>query len=414
MRKIKKVLALTMASMLLVGSFTGCGGKDDSNTSSKPAGGDTKKETQDVSLTVWGPQESQEWLQKTCEDFNKAHEEYNIKFTFEVCAEGDAKDAVTKDIDNAADVFMVANDNLPTLVDAGAVAEFAGTYKDQIAAINTDTYMTSVTYQDKVYGVPYAANTFFMYYDKSVFSEDDVKSLDKMLEKGKVAFPLKNSWCIPSFYVSNGDMFKGGTDGSAGVTFADDNGVAVTKYLVSLTKNPNFSVCDFGVDPLNAGANATFSGDWAANDVKAILGDNLGVAVLPSINVNGQECQLKPYAQSKAICVNAKTTDRGNQQAATDLAIYLGSEDVQLSRYEALNTTPAAASLLDKVSSDPIVSTAMKQMEVAFVRGLLKEMDNTWAAFETMGNEIANGDVTEANAAEKTKTMADNITGAGL
>ena len=56
----------------------------------------------------------------------------------------------------------------------------------------------------------------------------------------------------------------------------------------------------------------------------------------------------------------------------------------------------------------------MKQMEVAFVRGLLKEMDNTWAAFETMGNEIANGDVTEANAAEKTKTMADNITGAGL
>ena len=29
-----------------------------------------------------------------------------------------------------------------------------------------------------------------MYYDKRVFSEDDVKSLDTMLTKGKVSFPL--------------------------------------------------------------------------------------------------------------------------------------------------------------------------------------------------------------------------------
>ena len=32
-----------------------------------------------------------------------------------------------------------------------------------------------------------------MFYDKSVFSEEDVKNLDTMLEKGVVSFPLTNS-----------------------------------------------------------------------------------------------------------------------------------------------------------------------------------------------------------------------------
>ena len=43
-----------------------------------------------------------------------------------------------------------------------------------------------------------------MYYDKSVFSEEDVKNLDTMLEKGVVSFPFTNSWYLPAFYVGNG------------------------------------------------------------------------------------------------------------------------------------------------------------------------------------------------------------------
>ena len=47
-----------------------------------------------------------------------------------------------------------------------------------------------------IYGVPFTTNTWFMYYNKKTFTEDDVKSLDTMLEKGKVSFPLSNSWYI--------------------------------------------------------------------------------------------------------------------------------------------------------------------------------------------------------------------------
>ena len=46
-----------------------------------------------------------------------------------------------------------------------------------------------------LYGVPFTTtNTWFMYYDKSVFSEEDIKNLDTMLEKGVVSFPFTNSW----------------------------------------------------------------------------------------------------------------------------------------------------------------------------------------------------------------------------
>ena len=82
-----------------------------------------------------------------------------------------------------------------------------------------------------------------MYYDKSVFSEEDVKNLDTMLEKGVVSFPFTNSWYLPAFYVGNGcTLFGDGTDESKGVDFGGENAVEVTNYLIDLRNNPNFKM----------------------------------------------------------------------------------------------------------------------------------------------------------------------------
>lgn len=94
-----------------------------------------------------------------------------------------------------------------------------------------------------LYGIPFTTNTWFMYYDKSVFSEEDVKNLDTMLEKGVVSFPFTNSWYLPAFYVGNGcTLFGDGTDESKGVDFGGENAVEVTNYLIDLRNNPNFKV----------------------------------------------------------------------------------------------------------------------------------------------------------------------------
>ena len=73
--------------------------------------------------------------------------------------------------------------------------------------------MDSLTVNGELYGVPFTTNTWYMFYDKSVFSADDVKNLDHMLKKGKVSFPLVNSWYLPAFYLVNGcTLFGDGTD----------------------------------------------------------------------------------------------------------------------------------------------------------------------------------------------------------
>ena len=156
---MKKFVAVGLSAMMLAGTLAACGEKDDTTTAPKGSEdkGQEQTTTTDVELLVWGPQEEQDFLKTQCDAFNAAHPEWNIKFTYGVCSEGEAKDVVTKDLDAAGDVFYYANDQMNVLVDAGAVAEFAGTYKDQIAAANDDAFMNTVTYDGKVYGVPFTS-----------------------------------------------------------------------------------------------------------------------------------------------------------------------------------------------------------------------------------------------------------------
>ena len=200
--------------------------------------------------------------------------------------------------------------------------------------MNSQEVIDSLTMDDNLYGVPFTTNTWFMYYDKSVFSEEDIKSLDTMLEKGVVSFPFTNSWYLPAFYLANGcTLFGDGTDEAAGVDFGGQKAVDVTNYLIDLKNNPNFRIAadGSGIAGLRDGSiNAMFSGSWDANAVKEALGDNMGVASLPTFTLNGEEKQMLAYAGSKAIGVNSNSK---NMVAAVQLAVFLGSPEAQKAHY---------------------------------------------------------------------------------
>ena len=337
MKKISRRSFLAVCGTLAAATaLTACGGSSSSTASSAAAGSSeaASVEVQDVALKVWGPQEDQvdssSWLPTMCEQFNDAHPEWNITFTYEVCSEGDASKNVTQDVSAAADVYMFANDQLGTLVQANAIAQLGGSYLDEVLNDNPDTMIDSVTSTDGgVYGVPFTGNTWFMYYDTSVFSEDDVKSLDTMLEKGKVAFPLTDSWYIASFYYANGCTIFGesGMDADAGFDFGGDKAVAVTKYLVNLYNNANFSVDadGSGLSGLREGTvNAIFSGTWNAEPVKEALGDKAGL-------VRYGSCLL-PMDETLALCA----VDLGGRPYFVYDASFAGQScggmDVQMAR----------------------------------------------------------------------------------
>lgn len=409
--KIKKLTALAMTTAMCAATIFGCGGAGDSDGGKETTGGTSDKPI-DVSLKVWTPQEDQDsgWTKQMCEAFAKEHPEWNITFTYETCSEGDAYTNIKTDPTAAGDVFMYANDQLGNLLSIDAIAKLGGSVADYVKETNDEKMVLTVSKDGDIYGIPYTANTWFMYYDKSVFTEDDIKSLDAMLEKAKVAMPLTTGWYFGSYYAAGGAEFSGpnGNDESAGVK-AGDKAVEVTKYLVNLVKNENFvnDANQAGLAGLRDGSiKAFFSGSWDYNAAKEALGDNLGIAQLPTIKLESGEGQLKSFAGSKAIGVNPHSK---NMEAAVALAQYLASEEAQLKHYEMRNIVPCNTKLL---ASDAVKNDALAQAQAATVANtsVIQPTDasfgtNFWGTAESMAAEIVSGTVTLDNAAEKTTAL---------
>lgn len=433
--RFKRVCALALSTAMVVTAMTGCGSakrESSATTDSKDSAATTTTEPEKVTLTVWGSQEDQTKMEgydkgilpAMCEKFAAEHPEWDITFKYGVCSEGDAKDVVTKDVDAAADVYMFANDQIPILVDAGALSKLGGSTVDQINTDNDEAMVQSVTYNDSVYGVPFTSNTWFMYYDKSKYSEDDVKSLDTMMAKDlgsgvtNFAFPMDNSWYLAAFYYgAGGTLFGDGSDAAAGCDWDNENGVAATKYMVNLASSDKFSCEKDGssIAKFKAGTLGAYcSGSWDAEAIKEALGDNFGVTQIPTININGTDGQMKSFAGSKAIGVNPKCE---HQDVAVALAVYLGGIVSQQIRFETRGIIPTNKTVEE---SDSVMKDAVAQAQAAeianaaVVQPMLSEMNSYWTPAETMGKEIVQGDVTEANAEEKTKAMVAGILSDGL
>ena len=414
----KKVLASLLCASMVATMFAGCGSSNGDGTekADKKDGG---KET----ITVMGPSEDLDdaegaWLKTECEAFAKANPDFNIEFKYVTTSEGDAKDVVTKDPKAAADVYMFANDQIEALVKANAIAKLGGETADYVKTSNSEAMAATVTYDGDIYAVPYTSNTWFMYYDKRVFSEDDVKSLDTMLTKGKVSFPIDNGWYLNAFYAANGcTIFGDGTDKAAGYDFGGDKAVAVTNYLVDLFANPNFVMDSndgsMGLAGLGDGSvNAYFNGNWNYDAVVKNLGEeNVGVAALPTINVDGKDCQLKAFLGSKAIGVNPNCK---NQEVAVKLAAYLGSEDAQLKHFELRKQAPVNTTLAsnEEVAKDAVAAAMANVATNCSIAQPIIPMQAYWDAATPFGDAFvhgAEGQITADNAKEKTEAFNEQL-----
>ena len=379
--------------------------------------------SENVRLMVWSPSQDQakdngEWLQTCCSRFAELHPEWDITFVYGVVAETDAGTTVSQDTEASADVFMFTNDVLNNLIDAGAMAKFGGIYADEIKATNSEALLASLTVDDYIYGVPFTTNTWFMYYDKSVFTEEDVKSLDAMLAKGVVSFPFTNSWYLPAFYFGNGcTLFGDGTQEELGADFGGENAVEVTNYLIDLYNNPNFIVDADGsglAGMRDGSVKAIFTGSWDAAALKEILGDNMGVAALPTYNLNGEEKQMYAYAGSKAIGVNVHSK---YMVQAIQLAIYLGGAEAQQLHYDLRTVIPCNTELLadPAIASDELVAAQNDTFDrTSILQPFVASMTNCWTPVENLGKGIRSGTITHENAAEQTKAMNDAMNSDGI
>ncbi len=429
---MKKIISLLLACLMVAGLFAGCGSSTSTETTAAPAENAAPAteaaaeavEVEDITLTVWGPQEDQvdenSFLQVATAKFAEAHPEWNITWNFGVCSEGDAGTNVTKDPSAAADVYAFANDQLGTLIQANAIAKLGGAALEQVKADNSETMIASVTSGDGVYGVPFTGNTWFMYYDKSVYTEEDIKSLDAMMEKATVAFPVTDTWYMPAFYFAvGGTMFGDGTDGSQGITFGGEDCAAATAYVAEAMASGKLidDASGAGLDGLRNGTvGAIFSGTWVAANVAEALGENYGAAQLPAITINGEQKQLYSFSGSKAYGVNPNSA---NMKAAVALAAWLGSAEMQDLHFDIRDggVIPCATTLLAdaKYSENPAAVAQNDTIaNTSKLQPSIPEMGAYWSNAESMGKALANGEVNADNALDLTEKWNEAINNTGL
>ena len=206
----KKVLSVFLVSVMAISMLAGCGSDKKEDKAASGSGKSAAGYAEDAKLKVWGSQEDQDMLKEIIEDF-KADNPEAAGWTIEtaVVSSPDAKTEILKDPSVAADVFEFASDQIAELKDAGVLYRITKN-KDEIIANNVENSIAAATVDGELYGYPNTSNSFFMYYDKSKYTEDEVKSLDTMLAKDlgsgvtNFSMDLDNGWYTSSFFFGAG------------------------------------------------------------------------------------------------------------------------------------------------------------------------------------------------------------------
>ncbi len=425
--KMKKLLSSVMAIAMvgtLVSGLSGCTKTDvpEGDATVAPAGDETTAapaNTDPIKLTVWGSQEDQAMLKTMCENFAAANPDKTYNFTYGVVSEADAKTEVMKDLSVAADVFGFASDQTAELASSGSLYRVTKN-KDEIIANSTEPSVAAASYNGELYGYPSSSDTYFMYYDKSKFTEEEVLSLDTMLAKNidgittNVAFDLDNGWYQSSFFFGAGCKLFGddGLDPTA-CDFNNANGYAVGEYLIDIAANKKFGA-NFPDDLVKAGFTdgtlaAAISGTWNADSIQEALGENYAATKLPSFNAGGTDYQMGGMANFKLYGVNAETKQPLESMA---LAEWLINYDNQLTRFNERSFAPANAELAadtEALSANVAVSALAQQAAYATVQTSIPQSGNYWTPAEAFGQGIISGEVTKDNLQAKLDAYVDAV-----
>jgi arabinogalactan oligomer/maltooligosaccharide transport system substrate-binding protein len=381
------------------------------------AGGGNGPDGDTVYLKVWAPAEEQEILVDMCNAFKEAHPEYNLSFSYAVMSVDDTINSMKKDADVAADVFLYPSGGIAELTEAGLILPITLRI-DELRAEHSDNAIAACSLNGMLYGVPVTPNTWILYYNKSMYTEEDVRSLETMLSKdlgaGVYNFScrLKDSWYLSAFFFANGcTLFGEAGDDPSSCTFNDASGLQVGQYLLDLAANPAYvEDADGLAGSLMARGQlgALCSGTWSALSLQEALGEDYGAAKLPTIRINGVDRQLRPFVDYKAFGVNSATK---HPKEAIELAIWLGGAQSQMIRFETTGAAPTISALLahPAVASRPEVVALIEQEPLSQRQPTVSKLSDFWTPCEAFGFELVEGTVNAGNLQSKLDDMVRGI-----
>ena len=457
MKKVTKLLALVLALVMMVSCFAACGETPDPNPNPGGNGGgtgdnggnggsgdnggnggsgdnggnggstDNKPLAGTYDIKVWVAEAIVELTKTQIANFNATNDQgIVINATVEPVGEGDAATSMTQDVAAGADIFGFAQDQTARLIQAGALSQLGTSAANLVKEKHDKASVTAVTSGDALYGYPMTSdNGYFMYYDKSVISEEDVGSLEALIAACKAAgknfsFELENSWYIVSFFFATGCLSEWTTDDEGKFVDVNDNfnseagkiAAEGLKKLVTESIYVNSSATsDFAAAIPSA---VVVSGTWNYENAKSLLGENFGVAELPSFTVGENTYHLGSYNGCKLMGVKPQT-DAKKAAVVHMLAQYLTDATCQLERFEGHGWGPSnvEAQASDAVKAAPHLTALMAQNNYSRPQGQIH--GSWWDIAKVIATSIKGGmSIDEALAnyqasMEELFTLSDDI-----
>ena len=393
-----------VSAVTAAGILTACGGGAASSAASQSAAAAPSEASSaaeswgDVKLTMWGAEEDQTMLREMADAFIAENaDKGNITIDIGVQSESSAKDTVLADPEAAADVFAFADDQLNELVAAGALQEVL-LNPDDVKSRNLAGSVNAATMNDKLYAYPMTAdNGYFLYYDKSVLSEEDVQSMDTLLAKAdasgkKFMMSLNDAWYIYSFYAGAGLKATLADDGINTVcNWNEAPGADVTQAILDISTQPAFKSgadADIVSGIKDGSCCAAISGTWNAGTAEETWGENYAATKLPTYTLNGEQVQMASFSGYKLVGVNPHSSNVG---VAMLLADYITNEDNQAKRFNDRKLGPSNIKVNESeaVQSAPAIAALAAQSDYATLQ---RVGANYWSSAQSLGEILASGD----------------------
>ena len=398
----KRFLSALMAVLFLF-TMTGC--QNTSSTEDQTNTGDGAAVTEEtgtdgpIQLTMWAEEDNFKMLEGMIESFKKQYPEEEFEITLEVQSDATLRDVALGDVHGTADVFHFPDDQLNSLVAGGILEEVPNAA--EVKKANTEGSVEAASINGTLYAYPMTAdNGYFLFYNKEYFTEEDVKTLDGVLDAAakagkKLNMELNSGWYMYSFFGNVGMEFGINDDGVTNycnwnTTEGTFTGVDVTESIVDVINHPGFLAAADGtfIESAKEGTVvAAISGVWNAMSVREIWGDDYGAVKMPTFTCKGQQVQMSSFTGFKMVGVNSYSP---NVEWAHKLANWITNEQNQTVRFVERNQGPsninAAAS--DEVMKVPAILAVIDQSQY----GVLQRVGNNyWGACTAFADTLIAG-----------------------
>ena len=345
---------------------------------------------------------------------------YKLNITIEPMSEGDAASKMIQDVQLGADVFCFAQDQLASLKIAGALADLNTSMADSVKADNPKGAVNAATYGDNVCAFPMTSdNGYYMYYDKQILSESDVKDMTTVINKVKAAKKRINykvfsdAFYSASYFMATGCYSKWTVDPKTGnfIDYEDnyqEKGLKALKALREL-KAADIVAPNDQTNKLGDTAAVAISGIWNYKAAQKALGNNLGCCEMPSFTVEGETFHISSFSGYKLIGVKPQTNGK-KASVCRKIARYLTNQECQIQRFNEVGWGPSniLASQDPKVLAQPGLKALADQLPYSQEQGLMPS--SWWSTCSTLASSVK-ADSSDATLTEALAIYASNLDG---